>query len=123
MTRGTAFLFVAISILCQSGSLILGKAGALAMDGYTPLDFATNAYYLASLACLGAQAIVWPLALRVLPLFWSYLFMSAVYLVIPVAGHFVFREHVTIWNAAGSLIIAAGIVFLCAGAPPKEKAP
>jgi hypothetical protein len=117
VNRKRALLVIPIAILCQSGSLVLGKFAALQMAGYTPYDFATNLCYLGSLACLGVQALVWPLALRALPLFWSYLFMSAIYLVIPVVSRFVFHEQVTIWNAAGSLVITAGIVCLCAGKP------
>jgi hypothetical protein len=123
MSRNRAILFILVAISCQAGSITFGKFAALQMTGYTPLDFLMNVYYLASLACLAVQAVVWPLVLRSMPLFWSYLFMSAIYLIIPVISHFVFGEQISAWNLGGALVVAAGIVLLCTGAPPAEKAP
>jgi multidrug transporter EmrE-like cation transporter len=74
----------------------------------------SNYFYLVSLLCLGLQAVCWPLALRRFPLFWSYTFMSGVYVVIPVISHFIFKEHVSFRNIVGSITIMAGIAVMCA---------
>jgi drug/metabolite transporter (DMT)-like permease len=113
MTRGGAFLCILLSLLFQSLALIFGKYAALRMTGFTLEAVLTNYFYLASLVCLGLQAVCWPLALRRFPLFWSYIFMSGLYVVIPVISHFIFKEHVSLRNIVGSVIIMAGIATMC----------
>lgn len=82
------------------------------MNEFTVRAVLHNYYYLASLACLGLQALCWPLALRRFPLFWSYMFMSALYVVIPLVSHFIFKETVSVCNVVGSVVIMAGIVMM-----------
>ena len=114
MTRGIAFLCIILSLLFQSLSLIFGKYAALELTVLTPKTILTNYFYLASLLCLGLQAVCWPLALRQFPLFWSYMFMSGLYVVIPGISYFIFKEYISVCNVVGSAIIMIGIVVLCA---------
>jgi drug/metabolite transporter (DMT)-like permease len=113
-TRGVGFLCILLSLLFQSISLIFAKYAALRMTGFTLQAILTNYFYLASLLCLGLQAVCWPLALRRFPLFWSYAFMSGVYVVIPLISHFIFKEHVSLRNIIGSITIMVGIAVMCA---------
>jgi len=112
---GKGLIFLLLSILFQSLSIILGKFASLSIAHFTARGIFSNGYYLGSLACLALQAVVWPLALRRFPLFWAYLFMSAVYIVIPLAGHFVFGETLTPNNIVGALLIMAGIAVMSLG--------
>src|SRR2546425_9801845 len=114
MTRGVAFLCILLSLLFQSLALIFSKYAALRMNEFTLQAILTNDFYLASLLCLGLQAVCWPLALRQFPLFWAYMFMSGLYVVIPVISHVIFKEHVSLGNIVGSVIIMAGIAVMCA---------
>ena len=113
MTRSIAFLYILLSLLFQSLSLIFGKYAALGLTVFTPKAVLTNYFYLASLLCLGLQAVFWPLALRQFPLFWSYMFMSGLCVVIPGISYFIFKEYVSVCNVVGSVIIMVGIVVLC----------
>jgi multidrug transporter EmrE-like cation transporter len=118
MRRNLAFLFILLSLLFQVLSQILSKSAALRIaagagrfhwyEGYLP-------WYLASLACLGLQAICWPLALRRFPLFWAYMFMSGVYVALPLASHFIFNEPLSAWNLAGAGVIIVGIMVMLSG--------
>lgn len=112
MKIGGAFVFILLSLMFQILSLIFGKSAALRMPVFSARTVMRNGYYLASLACLGLQALCWPLALRHFPLFWSYLFMSGIYVAIPVVSRFVYKEKVTFFNVLGSVIIMAGIVIM-----------
>jgi multidrug transporter EmrE-like cation transporter len=115
MKRSSAFLWIFLSLTFQILSLGFGKAAALRTNALSLLNLGHNGPYLASLLCLACQAITWPLALRRFPLFWAYLFMSGLYLAIPMVSRFYFHEPLTGRNLIGSLVILAGIVLLLAG--------
>lgn len=92
--------------------MVFGKFAALQITHFTLAASFSNPLYLASLGCLALQAVCWPLALRRFPLFWSYLFMSGIYVAIPLISHFVFGEKVSLANAIGAVVIMAGIVLV-----------
>ncbi|MCX7018460.1 MAG: hypothetical protein NTY46_05570 [Candidatus Sumerlaeota bacterium] len=114
MSKGVAFIFILLSLLFQILSMIFGKYASLQLDRFTPTYIMQNYYYLASFCCLGLQAVCWPLALRRFPLFWSYMFMSCIYVAIPLISHFIFKEEVSPGNAVGSVIVMAGILVIAA---------
>ncbi|WP_243318234.1 hypothetical protein [Geothrix paludis] len=109
MNKGTSYFFILLSLGFQILSAVFGKRAAMVMTPFTVDRLSHNHYYLASLGCLALQALFWPLALRRVPLFKAYLFMSGIYLAIPLISRFVFNEHLTSFNLAGSLLIAGGI--------------
>jgi len=112
MRDRSGLLFISLSLLFQCAALVFGKFASLNTTSFTPRGILTNEWYLATLLCLGLQAVSWPLALRRLPLFQSYVFMSAVYIVIPIASHFIFHEKVSVANMAGATLIAVGIIVM-----------
>jgi multidrug transporter EmrE-like cation transporter len=91
---------------------IFGKYASLSVGAFTVHNIVTNHYYLLSILCLGLQAVCWQFALKEYDLFWAYLFMSGIYIVIPAASYFIFRESVSLHNIIGSLVIMAGIIIL-----------
>lgn len=115
MKRWQAFLWIFLSLLFQVLTMILGKVAALRLRSFTLQEVAHNGPYLASLACLACQAVTWPQALRRFPLFWAYMFMSAIFLAIPVVSALFFHEPVTSRNLLGSAVIMAGMAVLLAG--------
>ncbi len=95
---------------------MFGKYAAMQSHGFLSAHgLLNNIPYLASLACLGVQAILWPLALRRLSLFWAYLVMSGVYVVIPIVSWLVFFEAVSVANILGAVLIMAGIIVMTCG--------
>ena len=109
MGEAGGLVFLLLSLVCQILSSVFGKQAALAQTSFTPGAIFGNSFYLLSLACLGLQALLWPLALRRMPLFRAYMLMSGIYLAIPVISRFVFHEAVTPGNLAGAVLIAVGI--------------
>lgn len=108
--RGSAWVF--LSLACQLLSMIYGKMAAVAVGHATPLVVARHPYYLACLGFLALQALFWPQVLRTFPLFRAYLFMSSVYVAIPVVSRFLFGEPLSPANLTGSALIAGGVVLL-----------
>ncbi len=106
------FICIVLSLLFQTASLGFGKQAALTLEEFSALAIATNIYFLASLVCLGLQALVWPLALRRYPLSQAYFFMSAVLVNILIMSRFIFHETISTGNMAGALLIVAGIIVL-----------
>ena len=116
MRSNWSVVLVILSLFCQLMALVFGKYAALQSNGVlTVRDLLGNAPYLASLACLGVQAVVWPLALRRLPLFWAYLVMSGVYVAIPLVSWSIFHEIVSVANMLGAGLIMAGIIVMTCG--------
>ena len=62
-----------------------------------------------SMALVGA--IIWVIALSKLPLSHAYPFMAASFILVTVAGHFIFSEHVTALKALGVGIIILGLII------------
>lgn len=104
--------WVALSLVCQLLSMIYGKMAALEVGHATPVDVARNPRYLACLGFLALQALFWPQVLRNFPLFRAYIFMSLVYVAIPLVGRFVFGEPLSPANLVGSALIASGVVLM-----------
>jgi multidrug transporter EmrE-like cation transporter len=106
------FLFILLSLLFQSGSVVFGKFASLTIEGHNPFYLLLNPYYLLTILCLFLQAITWQQTLRHYPLAWSYMFMSGIYPVILLSSYFIFNEHITVQNIIGALIIVAGVLNL-----------
>jgi len=107
-----SFLCLLLSVLFQTASIGFGKQAAITINIFSLWAVVTNIHYLLSLACLGLQAIVWPLALRKYPLALAYFFMSSVFINIMLMSKFIFSEAITKGNIAGTGFIMAGIIIL-----------
>ena len=105
-------IFITLSLLFQSGSVVFGKFASLTMQGHNPLNLLVNPYYLLTILCLFLQAITWQQTLRYYPLAWSYMFMSGIYPVVMLSSYFIFGEHISTQNIVGAIIIVAGVVNL-----------
>ena len=74
-----------------------------------------NPWYLATLLCLLAQAFVWPLVLKRVPLSFAYSFGALQYPVTLLISRAVFGERITSANVIGSGLIVAGILVWARG--------
>ena len=114
-----ACLVVSITLLIASAWL--GKKAALANAEMSVAGLAGNPWYLAVLACLGVHALVWPLALRTIPLSIAYAVVNPLSLAgILVVARIAFGEPVTALNAAGAGVMIAGLWLLLG--PPRNPA-
>ena len=105
-------LFILLSLLFQSGSVIFGKFASITITGHNPLSLLINPYYILTILCLFLQAITWQQTLRYHPLAWSYMFMSGIYPVIMLSSYLLFGEHISVQNIFGAIIIFIGVVNL-----------
>ncbi len=112
MKRVRKFSYIILAIFFQSVGGISGKFAAITLSDATLFAVITNAFYIASLACLFFQALVWQQALMHYPLSFAYPFMSLVNFVILLSSAVLFDEGITIPNIAGLCLISIGITVL-----------
>jgi drug/metabolite transporter (DMT)-like permease len=105
-------LYIVLSILFQSASIVFGKFASLTVHSITIKNLLWSHFYMLTLVCLFLQAITWQQALRYNPLSWSYMFMSCIYPVIMFCSYFIFHEQITLSNLIGALIILIGVYSL-----------
>lgn len=110
-----SILYILLSIIFQSGSIVFGKYASLTIQSITIKNLLLSPYYMLTLGCLFLQALTWQQALRHYPLAWSYMFMSAVYPILMLASYFIFHEQVTLGNLIGTVIILIGVINLLKG--------
>ena len=100
---------VAFSVI---GQLFL-KSGAQHVARLDRLEFLTSAardaHVLSGLTAWAASTVCWLYVLRVVPLSRAYLLTSLTYVLIPMAGAYVFREPVRRLHVAGAVLIIAGV--------------
>ncbi|KUK68055.1 MAG: hypothetical protein XD88_2053 [Methanocalculus sp. 52_23] len=106
------FSYILLAIFFQSVGGISGKFAAITLSDATLFAVITNAFYIASLACLFFQAVVWQQALVHYPLSFAYPFMSLVNFVILLPSAVLFDEGITITNIVGLSLISIGITVL-----------
>jgi drug/metabolite transporter (DMT)-like permease len=112
-SRGAAL--IALSVLMQVGSAYFSKMAALTMSWSSPGAVLWNGYYLASLFCLGIQALAWPFVLRDFPLLVAYTVSTLVYPGILIVSVVFFGEKVGLLNAIGAAIIMIGVAIFAWG--------
>ena len=120
LSRACLALSVGLLVL----SAYLGKQAALTTEQVSVSGLLGNPWYVAVLFCLGAHALVWPLALRTIPLSIAYAIANPLSLLgILVVANRAFGEPITGWNAAGVALMAAGLWFLLSAPrrPPAEE--
>lgn len=89
-------LFKTVALQADSAAAVLGNARLLALT--------LVAFFVYTIATL-----TWILVLRRVPLSYAYMFMSLAFVLVPLAGHFLFREPLSIRYLAGVCVIALGL--------------
>ncbi len=114
MSERPGFLLILSSILLQALSGVFSKYAAM-MAGGISVAVILNAFFLLSLVCLAAQAIVWQQALKRFPLSYAYPFLSLVNFAVLLMAYAFFGEPITATNVAGIAVITAGVSVLSQG--------
>lgn len=104
-----AWLLLLLNLLLLAGQAGFGKQAALIQRGMALQLFFLNPFYLATMACLGFQALVWPLVLKRVPLGFAYGMNSLSCVTTLVISRLVFGEAVTLPNMLGAGLIMAGL--------------
>jgi drug/metabolite transporter (DMT)-like permease len=115
--RTTALILGAVGFSAM-GQLFL-KSGVQHLAGLTRLDFligaARDLQVLAGLAAWIGSTICWLYVLQVAPLSRAYLLSSLTYVLVPLAGVWVFGENLRGLHIAGMILILAGVACLLSG--------
>ncbi len=98
-------LFTVGIMLC--GQIMAKKAGMVIKNGNSLI----NTYSLLSYTCLLLRGVLWIWVVRNLRLVFAYPILSLNYILVLAASAVLFGEAITVFNAAGAFLIAAGVIL------------
>ena len=116
-----AFAFLLAGVLLNAGAQLLLKGGTNRLGvitlttGTWPAtlwQMATEAYFVAGIACYVVSVFVWILGLSRVPVSIAYPMLSLGYVVNAIAAHYLFGEAVTAqrWLGIGFIIVGVWLV-------------
>lgn len=105
MTKAKILILLSLSLVIQSLSSVFIKFAGQ----YETLSMEFIIFYVLAIGCLGIYAIMWQFLLELIPLTTAYLRKGILYILILFWSVLLFKEHVTVNNIIGSIIIIAGI--------------
>ena len=105
MTKAKILILLSLSLVIQSLSSVFIKFSGQ----YETLSREFIIFYVLAIGCLGIYAIMWQFLLELIPLTTAYLRKGILYILILFWSVLLFKEHVTVNNIIGSIIIIAGI--------------
>ena len=105
MTKAKILILLSLSLVIQSLSSVFIKFAGQ----YETLSSEFIIFYVLAIGCLGIYAIMWQFLLELIPLTTAYLRKGILYILILFWSVLLFKEHVTVNNIIGSIIIIAGI--------------
>ena len=95
------------------------KSGAQHLAGLGRLEFLLaafrNVHVLSGLGAWAASTVCWLYVLRVAPLSRAYVLSSLTYVLVPLAGVYIFGEQLRRLHAVGMVLIVIGIACLLSG--------
>lgn len=113
------YLRLAISILFNmAGQLLLKRTamggGNLAAGApiYAPF---ISGWFVLGVLCLGMGSILWVTVLKKLPLTIAHPLTAIVFILVPVASHFLWGEPLPLMRAMGIGVIISGVVLVARG--------
>lgn len=117
-------LLIVFSVACSSLAQLLLKIGMTSSKGAdgaswqaTLVAALVNPSVLAGLGLYVFGALVWLLVLSKVDLSFAYPFVGIGFILTLLLGRFALNEPVTLQRAAGTLLIALGVVLVAAGRP------
>jgi multidrug transporter EmrE-like cation transporter len=118
MQARTLVLILGAVVFSVAGQLFL-KSGAQHLDGLGRLGFLQAAvrdvHVLSGLVAWAASTICWLYVLRVAPLSRAYGLTSLTYVLLLIAGVYLYGEQVRPLHVVGTLLIVIGIACLLSG--------
>ena len=118
MQGRTIVLILGAVVFSAAGQLFL-KSGAQHLAGLGRLEFlwaaARDARVVSGIVAWAASAVCWLYVLRVAPLSRAYLLSSLTYVLVPLAGVYVFGEHLRRLHTVGMVLILTGVACLLTG--------
>jgi multidrug transporter EmrE-like cation transporter len=119
MMQGKMMLLILAGVACSAVGQISLKSGARHLAGLGGFEFLLAALrdvrVLSGLAAWAASTLCWLYVLRAAPLSRAYALNSLTYVLVPLAGVYVFGEHLRRPHVIGIVLIALGVACLLAG--------
>jgi multidrug transporter EmrE-like cation transporter len=119
MMQGKTVVLILTAVAFSALGQLFLKAGAQHLAGLGRFGFlvaaSRNVHVLSGLAAWIASTICWLYALRVAPLSRAYGLTSLTYVLIFLAGVFLFGEHVRRLHVLGTVLIVVGVACLLTG--------
>jgi len=107
------------AVLCSAAGQLLLKVGAQDLAGVDRLAFllaaARDFRVMAGILAYAASTVCWLYVLRVAPLSRAYLLSSLTYVLVPLAGVYVFGEQLRRVHWLGAALIIGGVACLLPG--------
>lgn len=120
---------IAFAVLLAMGQILFKKAALFGVDrsaanqaaGESPDRFAwiwsfLNPWMAAALTLYTAATVLWVLILRSTPISIAYPFVALGFVLVPLAGHLLFDERLSLATIAGCGLIVTGVLVIAAGA-------
>jgi undecaprenyl phosphate-alpha-L-ara4N flippase subunit ArnE len=116
---GNTLVLILGAVLCSAAGQLLLKVGAQDLAGLARAEFllaATRDFrVLAGILAYAASTVCWLYVLRVAPLSRAYLLSSLTYVLVPLAGVYVFGEQLRRTHWLGAALIIGGVLCLLPG--------
>lgn len=110
-TSVVSHILIALCVLALAVGQVLFKV--LSQRTQSLLDIVTDRtsfiIFASAAALYMASTLLWIVALRNVPLSYAYMFMAVGFILVPLAGHFIFGEPISMRFFAGAALIAMGI--------------
>jgi drug/metabolite transporter (DMT)-like permease len=111
------YVFISATVAFTAFGQVIIKARALAFAGasrpHSRVDYlaamSSDPGIWSGLAAAGIASVCWVLAVQRAPVSLCYPFMALTFLLVPVLSIVAFGEMVSAWQAAGLLLIVAGV--------------
>ena len=106
------FLNSVAQILMRHGMLKIGKIELNNNFIYEIPKMLSSIWVWSSLVCYGVSAIIWMVVLSRVEVSFSYPFVALGFVIVALAGHFLFQEQITLPRIIGIALICIGILFI-----------
>jgi undecaprenyl phosphate-alpha-L-ara4N flippase subunit ArnE len=112
-----SFVLLAVAIAFNAaGQLLLKRATVGHEAGAVAREVFVSGWFLGGGASLVLSMLLWVQVLRKIPLTIAHPLTGAVFAVVPVASHLLWREPLSTTRIAGILVIVVGIALVARGA-------
>ena len=119
MIGGSTMLLILGAVACSALGQLFLKSATQRLAGLHSLEFllaaARDLHVLLGLAAWAASTICWLYVLRVAPLSRAYLLSSLTYVLVPLAGVYIFGERIPRLHGVGMVLIIIGVACLLYG--------
>jgi drug/metabolite transporter (DMT)-like permease len=116
MMQGKTVVLILGAVSFSAMGQLLLKSGAQHLAGLGRLEFLLaafrNVHVLSGLGAWAASTVCWLYVLRVAPLSRAYLLSSLTYVLVPLAGVYIFGEQLRRLHAVGMVLILVGVACL-----------